>query len=285
MGRSPLVNGAEGAATDRYVLGHAERELDRLQTQARLLAPFTRQLLLDAGVGPGMRVLDVGSGAGDVALLAAELVGDAGAVVGTDRSADALAIATARASARALSNVSFQEGDPTELAFACPFDAAIGRAVLMFQHDPAAMLARLVAHVRPGGVIAFQEVEWAAARSCPPVPRWDRCCQLIVETLRACDADPQLGMKLHALFVGAGLPPPSLRYEALLGAGRDHVQAVTNLLVTLLPEMERLGLVSPGEVDPTTLLERVLADVTASGSIVMGYSLIGAWSTVPLPHS
>jgi SAM-dependent methyltransferase len=287
MGRSPIANadGTDAGSADRYVLGHTEQELDRLQVQARLLAPFTRQLLLDAGLRPGMRVLDVGSGTGDVALLAAELVGDAGQVVGTDRSGDALAIARARASARGLRNVSFQEGDSAELTFASPFDAVIGRAVLMFQRDPAAMLSRLVARVRPGGVIAFHEVEWAAARSFPTVPSWDRCCQLIVATLRASGADPQLGMKLHALFVGTGLPPPSLRYEALLGAGRDHVQLVTNLMVTLLPEMERLGLVRPGEVDPTTLLERVLAEVTASRSIVMGWSSIGAWSTVPVPPS
>jgi len=45
-----------------------------------------------------MRVLDVGSGAGDVAFLAAELVGDGGEVVGVDRSAEAHAAATAKAS-------------------------------------------------------------------------------------------------------------------------------------------------------------------------------------------
>jgi hypothetical protein len=92
-------------------------------------------------------------------------------------------------------------------------------------------------------------------------------------------------MKLYALFVGAGLPQPSLRYGTRVGAGREHVQVVTNPMVILLPEMERLGLVRPGEVDPTTLLERVLADVTARGSVVVGWSEIGAWSTVPLPHS
>ena len=276
--------GTEDGSVDRYVLGHAERELDRLQLQARLLAPFTRQLLLEAGLRPGMRVLDVGSGAGDVALLAAALVGVAGEVVGTDRSADALATAAARASARGLRNVSFLAGDPTALAFARPFDAVIGRYVLMYQRDPGAMLARLVARVRPGGVVAFHESDWAGARSFPPVPSWDRCCQLVAETLRASGADLYLGMRLHALFVGAGLPPPPLRYVTRVGAGREHVQAVTNPVVSLLPEMERLGLVSPGEVDPTTLLERVLADVTARGSIVVGWSEIGAWSTVPSPQ-
>jgi ubiquinone/menaquinone biosynthesis C-methylase UbiE len=274
----------EVAVASRYVLGHSARELERLQTQARILEPFTRQLLIDAGLRPGMRVHDVGSGPGDVTFLAAELVGDAGQVVGTDRSADALALASARASERGLPNVSFQEGDSAELNFESQFDALIGRAVLMYQRDPATMLSRLVAQVRPGGAVAFHEIDWANARSFPTVPSWTRCCELFVATLQATGADPYMGMNLHSLFIGAGLPPPSLRYVSRIGGAREHVlmvTMVTNLVLAVMPEAERLGLVTPGEIDPSTLLNRVLEDVTASGSVVIGWSDIGAWSTVP----
>src|SRR5437016_10147391 len=58
-----------------YALGHSEQELERLAHQAQVFAPFTRQLFEQAGIGPGMRILDVGSGAGDVSFLAAELGG------------------------------------------------------------------------------------------------------------------------------------------------------------------------------------------------------------------
>jgi ubiquinone/menaquinone biosynthesis C-methylase UbiE len=271
----------EVAAASQYVFGHSTQELERLQTQARILEPFTRQLLIDAGLRPAMRVHDVGSGPGDVAFLAAELVADAGQVVGTDRSADALAVAAARASASGLLNVSFQEGDSAELNFESQFDALIGRAVLMYQRDPATALSRLIAQVRPGGIVAFHEIDWANARSFPTVPSWTRCCELFVATLKATGADPYLGMKLYSLFISAGLPPPSLRYVSRIGGGRELIQMVTNLVVAVLPEAERLGLVTPGEIDPSTLLDRVLADVTASGSVVIGWSELGAWSTVP----
>ena len=56
-----------------YVLGHSDQEIARLKVQARLLEPITRQFLREAGIAAGMRVLDIGSGAGDVAFLAAEL--------------------------------------------------------------------------------------------------------------------------------------------------------------------------------------------------------------------
>ena len=69
---------------DTYAMGRTEAEEQRLQRQAALYAPATRRLFEAAGIGPGMKVLDLGSGAGDVALLAAELVGPTGHVVGVD---------------------------------------------------------------------------------------------------------------------------------------------------------------------------------------------------------
>src|SRR5690242_8264920 len=89
--------GGEAGSTGAYALGHSDWELKRLSIQARLTNPITRRFFLDAGLAPGMRILDVGSGAGDVAFLAAEIVGTAGEVIGTDRSATALVTARERA--------------------------------------------------------------------------------------------------------------------------------------------------------------------------------------------
>src|SRR5262249_49838114 len=95
-----------------YVLGHSEFELQRLERQDRLIGPSTRVYLQAAGIAPGMRVLDVGSGSGGVSFLAAEFVGSTGEVVGIDRAPAAIAAGRAAATARALENVSFLEGDP-----------------------------------------------------------------------------------------------------------------------------------------------------------------------------
>ncbi|HXY84755.1 MAG TPA: methyltransferase domain-containing protein, partial [Gaiellaceae bacterium] len=85
------------AGRPSYALGHSEHELRRLSVQAKLVDPITRRFLVEAGIGPGMRVLDIGSGVGDVAFLVAGLVGEEGEVVGTDRSAEALTVARERA--------------------------------------------------------------------------------------------------------------------------------------------------------------------------------------------
>src|SRR6516162_4972424 len=128
---------------NEYALGYSERELERLRRQAQLVNPITRQYLIEAGLAPGMCVLDVGSGAGDVAFLAAELVGPSGQVVGVDRSRDALVFARSRAKEQSLADVTFVESELAAMSFDQHFDAAIGRYVLCFQPDPAALLRKI----------------------------------------------------------------------------------------------------------------------------------------------
>ncbi len=269
-----------------YLLGHSERELDRLQAQARLIDPVTRRFFHDAGVGPGMRVLDVGSGAGDVAFLVVDLVGDSGEVVGADRVAATLETARTRAAARSLCNVSFRVGDPAEMTFERPFDAVVGRYVLQFQQNPAAMLRKLAAQVRPGGVVVFHEIDWGGVASFPPAPTFDRCCRWGRETLRLHGTETRMGIKLYSTFVAAGLPPPRMRLEALVGGGAnglDLLRSAADLVATLLPEMERLGVATAADVGLDTLLARMRDEAIALSSVIVGTYQIGAWSRVEAP--
>jgi 2-polyprenyl-3-methyl-5-hydroxy-6-metoxy-1,4-benzoquinol methylase len=268
------------APSREYALGHSTSELERLSIQARLVDPITRRFLGDAGVCSGMRVLDVGSGAGDTAFLAAELVGQSGEVVGVDASADAIATARARANERQLSNVSFRECDLALASFDRQFDVLVGRYVLMFQSDPAAMLARLAAHVRPGGVVVFHEPDWNGARSMPPAPSYDLACRWVAGALQAAGHDIHMGSHLHSTFLAAGLPEPALRLESAIGAGSsasDCLRLVGDLVASLMPTIEICGIATIAEIDPDTLATRMCAEVTAAGSVVIGRSEIGAW--------
>src|SRR5438270_2846340 len=119
-----------------YALGSTDAEHERLIRQAALLAPFTERFFRSAGIGPGQRVLDLGSGAGDVAMLAARLVGPAGEVVGVERNPNSIAWARERVARAGLRNVTFAQSDVHELANDRPFDAAVGRWILMFVPDP-----------------------------------------------------------------------------------------------------------------------------------------------------
>lgn len=264
-----------------YALGHSDREIDRLSVQARLIDPITRRFFHDAGIVPGMRVLDVGSGAGDVTFLVADLVGESGEVVGVDRAPNALARAKARADAQSRRNVFFREGDPAQIAFERPFDAVVGRYVLQFQPDPAVMLRMLAGQVRRGGSIVFHEIDWDGARSFPPSPTYDQCCRWIVETLRLLGAETRMGIKLHATFLAAGLLAPVMRLEAVMGGpstDRDCMNLVADLVETLGPEMERLRVATATEIGSATLATRMDNEVNALSSVIVGRSEIGAWS-------
>jgi SAM-dependent methyltransferase len=279
-----MTEPVEGPSTaNGYVFGHSERELERLATQARVVDPITRWFLREAGLMAGMRVLDVGSGAGDVAFLAAELVGNSGEVVGVDRSETALTAARVRAAARGLRNVSFREGDPTTMTFERAFDAVIGRYVLQFQRDPAAMLRSVGAHLRLGGTIVFHELDWGGAHSFPESPTYDRCCRWIAETMRSSGAETRMGAKLASAFVAAELGVPCMALQAVIGAGEnssDAVRLAADVATILLPAMEQFGVATASEVGIETLAERMIDEAIANASVIVARSEIGAWSRV-----
>src|SRR5258708_21292899 len=110
-----------------YVLGRSPRELLRLSLQAQIIGPITERLLRQLGIKEGSRVLDLGCGAGDVSMLAAEMVGPEGSVVGIDQSAEAIAKAEARVRDRGYQQISFCVSSVEEFSSDDRFDVVIGR--------------------------------------------------------------------------------------------------------------------------------------------------------------
>ena len=265
-----------------YVLGHTGPELERLKAQAAIIDPITHRFFKEAGLKSGMRVLDIGTGAGDVAFLAADLVGPAGQVTGVDRSESALRIARQRAQERGLDMVRFVQGDAEALPVDERFDAVIGRYVLQFQRSPAEFLLGLTSHVRPGGLVVFHEIDWSGLHSLPPVPAFDQCWRWGEAAIRASGAETQMGTKLHATFVEAGFGTPTMRLEAPVG-GAETMTSWMNMFVallrTLLPGMQQAGIASEQDLDLPTLADRLLAEVAAARGVVIGHLQVAAWAT------
>jgi ubiquinone/menaquinone biosynthesis C-methylase UbiE len=269
--------------TDKYMLGHSLAESRRLVLQAELLEPITRRFLIEAGIQPGMRVLDVGTGMGDVAFLVADMVGAEGEVIGADTSAAAIVAAAARGKGLSRSNVRFVTGDPATLSLEPAFDAVVGRYVLLFQKEPGSMLRALNSKLRPGGLIAFHELDWQSVHSSPPAPTFDQCCRWAIEALRLGGADPFVGSKLYAAFVQAGFPPPALRVESIAGGASDPTGAVRKLFDTIFPEafvhtLDRCGVAKAADIGAETLPDRLHAEVAGLGGIVVGKEEIGIWA-------
>jgi ubiquinone/menaquinone biosynthesis C-methylase UbiE len=234
------------AGRDIYALGYSEHELERLSRQAEIFLPFTRQLFEQAGIGPGMRVLDVGSGAGDVSFLAADLVGQGGKVTGVDRSEVAVEWSRARARSREIGNVSFLRGDPADMEFSQQFDSIVGRFVLMYYPDPVTAIRKLARHLRSVGIMVFQEFDMGYVRSRPSAPTFERVAEIMKRTLRVAGTRIELGSELYPVFIAAGLPAPSLRMDILIGGGAEFqgYDLMAGTIQSLLPVMEKLGIAS-----------------------------------------
>ncbi len=94
------------SSADNYLLGHTPWAIQRLLRLGQIYHPFTRSMLMEAGLTTGMQVLDIGCGPGAVSLIAADLVGETGRVLGIDASADMLEVAESRVRAAGLTHVS-----------------------------------------------------------------------------------------------------------------------------------------------------------------------------------
>src|SRR5437868_12952932 len=146
----------------RYSAGSLRYRDRSFAAPAQLYGPATRRLFIEAGIGSGMRVLDVGSGAGDVALLVAELVGSGGQVVGVDTNDRILEVARSRVQAAGWTNVTFSAGDVRTALLDGLFDAVVGRFVLSWVGNRVELLQSCTGRVRTGGLAVFQEHDLAA---------------------------------------------------------------------------------------------------------------------------
>ncbi|MBI3650748.1 MAG: methyltransferase domain-containing protein [Acidobacteria bacterium] len=247
-----------------------------------IIGDITERLLIDAGIGAGMRVLDVGCGRGDVSLLAARLVGEQGKVLGVDRDAVPLAAARTRARDLGLSNANFVEGDlstfPLEIGL---YDAIVGRRVLMYLPDPIAAVRRLASALRPGGLIIFQEHDSAMVPGrLTLLPLHERVHMWIWQTVQREGADIHIGFNLSSVFAQAGLAVEQVRAEAIVQTPKAHY-AIGATVRAMLPRIVQQGIATEEEIDIDTLDQRLIEECENTGATFVGDMVFGAWARKP----
>jgi SAM-dependent methyltransferase len=278
---------ADARSDPGYPLRRSQEEYERLSQQAAFLAGTTERLFRAAGIAPGMRVLDVGSGAGDVAILVAELVGPEGQVVGVESDRAALHTARGRIQSLGLSNVTLVEGDARTVDLDGVFDAVVGRLVLMYLADPIAALRRLVLWVRPGGLVTFQEFDFnptITSLSLPDETLWNHVGGLVIETFARAGTRMRMGRHLFGAFRGAGLGAPTMRDESVVGGGRDFAgyEWLAGVARSLAPMMAKSGIADVSDLSLDTLADRLRDDTVASDAVVWTPSLVGAYTRTPV---
>jgi len=270
-----------------YILGQSAFEYERLTLQAKMLRPFTQKFFTMAGLGPRMRVLEAGSGMGDVALLAAEMVGPGGRVLGIDRDVTGLENARERARQQGCSSwASFQAATLDEFNTEEEFDAIVGRFILLYQHDPGTTIRHLLKFLKPGGIVVFHELDFTDPRSSdPPCALWDEIYGLLGEAFRRAGNPPDYGRRVAKAFLEADLPFPTVLAEALAGGGPGSFlyRWIANTLISVSPRFEQMGLALPlGVTADETLGARLEEEVVAAGSQILGPIQFGVWTRKPL---
>lgn len=240
---------------------------------------FTAQLLIDAGITKGMRVLDVGCGSGDVTFLLSSLVTKAGEVVGIDHDSSALAMASGRSAASDEQQPTFIQSDLLELpASIGAFDAIVGRRVLMYQADTVATVTVLAEHLLPGGVMVFQEHDTTMAPASIDAFELHRKAQgWIQQMITREGADLHIGFNLHGILTKAGLSVESVRAECLVQTP-SAPYGLGNIVKACLPRIIALGVASAEDVSIETLQQRLDEERGQSNSAYIGDVMFGAWA-------
>jgi ubiquinone/menaquinone biosynthesis C-methylase UbiE len=281
----PLPVWNDPRVRNEYAWGSSDQERQRLASQGDLLHPATERLFRAAGIGPGARVLDCGSGGGDVSVILAELVTPSGHVLGIDRDAAQVEAATRRVDDLGLTHVRFQTADLSSPPDG-PFDAIVGRLVLMYQPDVEAVLRTLADRLAPTGVMAFMEYDLDPPDS--PI-MWPRSA-LVEQMVHWVDAawevlgnQTRMGTRLPSLLRSVGLEP-QLPHD-LVGGVLTGADAVVNFLSTMLagiaPVLTGHGIAPEEEVDVESFVERVRAELGPDPVLIVSGPSLAVWARKP----
>jgi SAM-dependent methyltransferase len=267
----------------RYALGHDAFEIERLQLQSTVIGSVTRRLIEQSGIRPGMHVLDIGCGVGDVSMLLAEAVGETGSVVAFDREPRAIAVARARALAAGYRCIEFMVASDESFPIEADFDAAVGRYILAHLADPLAMIRRAAAAVCHGGIVAFHEpASEVAGRTFPPLDLYVSAERRLNAAFRATLPHIDAGCRLFALFEEAGLSAPHMFWESIAGGPESLPwQLFTMTYRSMFPHIACLEPALTEAEEPDTLAERLTAAATAVRAQIVFRPESCAWAIKP----
>jgi hypothetical protein len=136
-------------------------------------------------------------------------------------------------------------------------------------------------NLRPGGIVAFQEMDMRMARSHPHAPLFHRCIDWYAKAIELGGFESMMGSRLFATFRDTGLAPQAIAAGRVEGGADSIGYALMAANVrTMFAMLERHKIVSEAEVGLDTLAERMRREAVDGGCCLSFPLLVGAWSRV-----
>ena len=263
--------------TEGYVLGNLDNEISRLEIQSGFFEPLTRQTLLRAGVGRGMRCLDVGCGAGSVTRILAEMVGKKGQVIGTD--VDEKYLQYCR-NYRPQPNVDFMLDDISSSRLAKGnFDAIYSRFMFVHLKDARKAIRSMKQLVKKGGAIIIEELDHAPdSWLCYPESKSVGTLRdIYVALVKKAGGDPFAGRKIYSLMVEESLDTSVECNSPCLLMGHEPYSTLGwRIAESLKPQIQNYGLMTEQEYNTLySELKQLSEDKKSFITYARFFSIIG----------
>lgn len=264
---------------DEYAFRGGAEGRERLRVLARVLRPTTSSLLDRVGIREGMTCLDVGCGGGDVTVLLADRVGPGGRVVGIDVDGPKIEVAREEARAEGRDNAEFRVLDLRRLGTLGAFDVVYARFVLTHLSDPDGAVTRLVSHIRPGGTLVTEDIDFGGSYTWPESDAYRRFHQLYLRVVDRRGGDPHIGRRLPLLLAGGGLEEVEMNVVQPMATRGDAKLLNPMTLENIADAAVRDGLASPEEIG--SVVDELYRFAADPGTIAGLPRIVQAWGRRP----
>ncbi len=203
-----------------------------------VLEPYSQSFLTQSGLSEGMRVLEVGCGAGSMTPWLSRKVGLSGRLVALDINAQEVECARQKVMESGLDNADFISTSVEKImAIGRNFDFIYGRFILMQVQNPLEVLERLISCLRPGGIIALDEPNQEADFALPPCPPCERANRLFMEYADHLGLDFRIGDNLYPMLLRLGVRIKVARACQPIFPMRLAIQMFTHGLLDSMPAL------------------------------------------------